>query len=262
MVSRALTNPPYDRRRGYRGDKIVATRCPDCTFPMPFSAADAADAARVIRCGGCGAAWLRRDLPAQRQDSSEPSYLPAMLRDMPAGEGIVIEHIAPDFLERSPADELSAPKPVPRRRPFGRYGLHSLAGLGLAAAVLFGALTLGAPIVGALPGLVALAGFDGADSGLAFRAVESRTIRIHGQNSLFVEGELVNRTAGELAVPAIRASLRGADGGEVYSWLIEPSTMRLAGGQAIGFRSVLGSAPSGASEVTVRFDRRQEIGMR
>ncbi|MBZ0229990.1 MAG: hypothetical protein K8F58_16280, partial [Bauldia sp.] len=109
------------------------------------------------------------------------------------------------------------------------------------------AVVLLTPAVSALPWL---GGMLGTKSGIALRAVQSRTLTLRGTDALLVEGELFNATDHEVDVPAVRVVLRSADA-EVYSWLVEPSTMRVAAGAAIGFRSALADPPAGADRIAV-----------
>jgi predicted Zn finger-like uncharacterized protein len=239
----------------------VATRCPKCSFPANLAIDELGETGRMVRCSRCGTAWLAREVLDDPYGERPQAYLPPALRQRPVIDGIIIDNIGRGF-ERLPPDVQKARGMAPRRRPFGRYGLHSLAALALALGVAAGAVTLRAPIVAALPEFAGLDSLMAETSGLALQGVASKTLRIHGQTGLFVEGEIVNRSSEEKMVPAVKFSLRGADGATLYSWLVEPTAMRLAAGATVGFRSVLGSTPAGARDVAVSFDRRQQIGMR
>ena len=104
------------------------------------------------------------------------------------------------------------------RAKVGRYGLT--AGAAAIVALLI-AVVLLAPAVSALP---LIGGMFGGE-GVVLRGITTKTIQLRGTEAIFVEGEIVNRTDREVAVPAVRISLQ-SDGDVVYSWLVEPSVLR------------------------------------
>ena len=116
------------------------------------------------------------------------------------------------------------------------------------------------PLVAALP----QKGLPAEVEQLAFQRVHSETLVRNGVTTLVVEGELVNNSATDVVVPAIRVSLRSTAGAEVYSWLVEPDKAGLAPGGSIGFRSAVSAPPVDASKVTLKLAARQNqiIGMR
>jgi hypothetical protein len=111
------------------------------------------------------------------------------------------------------------------RSPGWRAGSRRL-GLGLLAVALVLIAGFAAPIVTAIPGLADL--FQG--DGLAFAGVKSSFLRVRGEDTILVVGELVNTTGHTVAVPAIRISLRDAEAEEVYAWLVEPAAAELDAG--------------------------------
>jgi hypothetical protein len=100
-------------------------------------------------------------------------------------------------------------------------------------------------------------------AGLEIKLLRGALERGRNGQVLAVEGEISNRTAAAIDVPAVRVSLR-SDGTELYSWLVEPSTTRLDGGGALTFRSVLAAPPAGVDEVAFRLTERRDtiVGMR
>ncbi len=241
----------------------MATHCPNCGHRTVLSADDAYGAGPFARCNRCGTAW-RRHQGTDAGDSStygQAAYLPPSLRDMPEGDGIVIDHVGEGFEPpprfNSVAQERQQEKQSRRRRTGGRYGLHSIAAFALGFAVLAGAVTLSPQIVSAFPEWGAIAGLS--DAGLAFQGIESRTMRINGHNSLVVSGNITNRTNRPVPVPTVRVSLRAADGSEIYAWRVNPAADRISAGASLGFRSLLGSTPQGASVVKLSFERRPAL---
>ena len=122
------------------------------------------------------------------------------------------------------------------------------------AVALLVAVILFAPAVYAFPGLAdALFGHDG----LTLSGVTSRTVKLHGTEAIFVEGEIVNRSQEASDVPAVRISLQSS-GEEVYSWLVEPTVLTVPAGATIGFRAAFASPAPGTSEIAATFAERSQ----
>jgi hypothetical protein len=205
-----------------------------------------------MNCGHCGATLRRRDHDNEEARPGLVSYLPPALRLGNDKTGIVIDHVGAGFAN-APQAAAVAERPPQRRRTGGRYGLHGLAALAIGASVLGAAIILGAPIVSALPLIRSITGLPAPGDALVIRAVESRSIRILGEDGLVVSGEIVNRTDAEVALPPVRVSLETDSGREVYAWTVTPTRDRVAAGGTIGIRSILGKAPEGAARVSLSF---------
>jgi hypothetical protein len=117
-----------------------------------------------------------------------------------------------------------------------------------------------APIVTAIPGL---AGLFRADE-IAFAGVKSAFLRQRGEDTIVVEGDLVNTTGHAVTVPAIRISLRDGAAGEIYAWLVEPTASELAAGASLGFRSAMAPPVAGGEHVALSLAERAgpAVGMR
>ncbi len=211
----------------------------------------------MARCARCGTAWLARHVPGDVYGAEAVASRPAPPRQSLIIEGEVVA--AP----RRPAYVAVRPVP-PAARPRAEIGRpplsgRRLAGLGAAIGVAV-LLALALPIAGAIPGLAGL--FSSGDA-IVLDQVTSSSQKVGGADVIMVEGELTNTTGGEMPVPAIRISLRTDDEGDAYSWLVEPSAMRLAAGASIGFRSALTNPVPGASRIAVSLaPREQRIGLR
>ena len=203
----------------------------------------------MLQCTWCGTRWVARPFAANPFRQIVPVAAPEDV-----SEAIVIEHIGPQR-HNHPGAIWNGRKPPPF--PSDRRWLK---GLGIALCVVAAFFALRVPLVAALP----QDGLPAAVEQLAFQRVHSQTLVNHGVNTLVVEGELVNQSAVDVAVPAIRVSLRSPAGTEVYSWLVEPATAGLAPGGSIGFRSAVSAPPADASQVTLRLAARQNqiIGLR
>ncbi len=224
----------------------MAILCPSCAARQAISE-DEVGAGRMLHCDWCGTRWIARPFtanPFRRADLVEPEDV---------SDAVVIEHIAPGR-DRHPGSRQRryTPPPFPADRRW-------LKGLGIALTVIAAFFALRVPLVAALPQET----LPAETSQLTFQQVHSQTLVKNGVKTLIVEGQLVNTSAADVAVPAIRVSLRSPAGAEVYSWLVEPTKAGLAPGGAVGFRSAV-SAPPNASQVTLKLAARQNqiIGMR
>ncbi len=226
----------------------MAILCPSCAARQAISEEEVG-AGRMLQCDWCGTRWVARPFaenPFQRiAFAAEPEEV---------SEAIVIEHIAPGRAHHPGSRERRyAPPPFLLNRRW-------LKGLGITLAVIAAFFALRVPLVAALP----QKGLSAEVRQLAFQRVHSATMVKNGVKTLVVEGELVNTSADDVAVPAIRVSLRSPAGAEIYSWLVEPTKAGLAPGGTIGFRSAVSAPPGNASQVTLRLAERENqiIGMR
>ena len=230
----------------------MAINCPKCKSRTPLSAEEAGPAGRFVSCPRCGTTWLARHFEAN------PHYgrasLPAPQQPLII-EGELAAPARPEPTRPEPP-RATAPhplratatgfRPVPPRpaRHVGGIGATGLAGAAMLGAALV-AVVLLTPAVSALPWL------GGSAAGpVALRAVESRTLTLRGSDALLVEGQLYNSGTSEAEVPGVRIALCSADA-EVYSWVVEPSRLKVGPGGAIGFRSALADPPAGIDRISV-----------
>jgi predicted Zn finger-like uncharacterized protein len=222
-------------------------RCPECACESPLAEADVGADGRMVRCVACGTHWL-----ARRFDD-DPYRYPALQRIELGAErfadAVVVEHISPSFMRKPPH------RREPPARSAKRLDGRIVKGLGTLLVTLVGVVALRAPIVAALPQLPGALPLAVAD--LQFQRVRSETVRLHGDSTLFVEGEIVNTSGGDVALPAIRITLRSQEGAPVKSWLVEPAVAGLAAGRSVGFRSALASPPDEATQVTLNLAVRE-----
>ncbi len=224
----------------------MTIHCPQCAAAYAFPVAGGEAGGCMVECPRCRTRWLARryaDDPYKRRVMADA--------DAEVSDAIVIEHVAPGLSPTRPAVRERAPRLLP---------IIGELGLGKAAAAVFGGamaiVLLGAPIVAALPQASA-SGLPAEVERLEFQKVRSETVQHRGVRTLFVEGEIVNRSGNAVALPAVRISLRGQNGAEVYSWLVEPSATGLAAGRSIGFRSAVAAPPADASQVTLNLAQRE-----
>ena len=221
----------------------MTVRCPSCRLEHPLSAADAGSRGRIVRCDACHTRWLARPYEG---------LLPLAEDRVAVSDAVIVEDSAP--LRRRP----TAPPPIAglpprwRRAPVDRR----LKALGVLLGVVAALVVLRAPIVSAFPEMQRLPVEVGL---LEFRKVRSETVSMRGVSTLFVEGEIVNRAAGHVELPAIEITLKSSDGAPVSSWLVELAADSLAAGRSIAFRSALVSPPPDAAQVTLNLAERQGL---
>lgn len=224
----------------------MAILCPSCAARQPIEDS-AIGQGRMLHCGWCGTRWIARPF-------TENPYRRIAFEAEEVSDAIVIEHISPGRAPHAgPVRRERRPPPFPVDRRW-------LKGVAIALTVVAAFFALRVPLVAALP----QKGLPAEVEQLAFQRVHSETLVRNGVTTLVVEGELVNNSATDVAVPAIRVSLRSTAGAEVYSWLVEPEKAGLAPGRSIGFRSAVSAPPVDASKVTLKLAARQNqiIGMR
>jgi predicted Zn finger-like uncharacterized protein len=228
----------------------MTVRCPQCASVASVSASDLDLAGSMIRCAMCGTRWLARSF------DDDPYARPALQRVLPASlrdvaDAVVIEHIGPGFRQLPPPHRREPP--LARKMPRDRRALKVF---GTIFGALVGIVLLRAPIVAAFP---MLNGLPVEVAQLEFQQVRSETVHLGGLSTLFVEGEIINRSGGDVSLPAIRITLRSPGGDAVTSWLVEPSVTGLAAGRSIGFRSALASPPDDATQVTLNLAAREGV---
>jgi len=171
----------------------------------------------------------------------------------------------PAHLAAHRAARRAARRPRIRVKSSGNSGLTAfLAGVAIAVAVA--AVQFREDVVRSLPstaGLYALAGMPVNLRGLEFSGITQRRDFDDGLPVLIVEGEIHNLEEASLPVPALRFSLRGQGGSEIYAWTIEPRQKIIEAGATMTFRTRLASPPRNADDMLIRFidRRRQTVGL-
>lgn len=219
----------------------MTVRCPSCASEQASPAEGGRARSRMVRCARCGTRWLPRPYEG---------LLPIRAARTDVTEAVVIEDVPPVPSRRAlppPAPRIPAPvRAVPAidRR---LWGVGAVFGAVLAAVVLWSPLVSALPDVDRLPVEVGL---------LEFQKIRSETVSLGGVPTLIVEGEIANRSADTIALPAIAVTLKSESGEAVTSWLVRLAADGLAAGRTIGFRSALASPPPGATQVTLHLSRR------
>ena len=232
-------------------------QCPKCGVPTRLARVGEGG---FVRCTGCGMRWDPRDSEPEPGLAVQPFAADGVPEPgHHVSDAVVIEHIGRGFTRVPPhrrsLDDENGEAPKDRR-------LLKAAGLVFGALVLMAAV--GASLISAVPGIASIRGLPDSADLLAFQNVKSQTIHSNGVSTLYVEGEIVNRSSVDVDLPAIRVTLRSPDGAAVTSWLVEPATPGVAAGGSVGFRSALVSPPLGATQVTLDLVVREQqiVGMR
>lgn len=223
----------------------MSVRCPQCAAIAPLTEAEIGVAGCMVCCAACGTQWLARRFA---DDPFGGTYVRANRGRVE--NAVVIDHIAPAFVRRAAEAAAAAPR---RWLPFLDARLIKRLSLVFAAFLLV--LAIRAPLVAALPNLPGT--LPPESDSLEFTQVRSQTVEVRGSNTLFVEGMIRNHSAADVALPAIRVTLRTAAGAAVKSWVVEPAVPGLAPGGSIGFRSAVASPPVEATQVSLDLTGRQ-----
>lgn len=243
----------------------MTVACPQCSAPTAFSAEPVSSAGRMMRCARCGTSWLAR---LQGEDPYGGAARPLQLRHGRPRFERLIEHAGENFGDTAPRKTFGRGKAASQAKVSAAWGMNSAAARGLAA--WSGA---GAAIV--LAALVTVMLFHSSDvdaapesgsgrfSGLEVRMLDEGLAVVRDGKAVSVTGEIANRSDSMRDIPAVRVSLK-ANGTELYAWMVEPTTTRLAAGERIQFRAALAASPAGIDEVAFRLADRREIvvGMR
>jgi len=214
---------------------------------VPLDDSEVGADGQMVRCAACGTRWLARVLATDPY--ARPSAVQRMSEADRAPGALVIDHVPAGFAraKRKVPPQLPPPPAAPRSYAWAK----SLGGVAIA---LVAVALLRGPILAALP---TGSGLPLEAALLEFQDVKSETVDVSGAAALLVEGTIVNRSANPVALPAIRITLRAANGDAVTSWLVEPAVDGLAGGASIGFRSALATPPPEAAKVTLNLVQRE-----
>jgi predicted Zn finger-like uncharacterized protein len=225
----------------------MTVRCPECQTIAALADEDIGPEGTMVRCKACGTRWLARTFADDPYSRSQVQRLnPSDVID-----ALVIEHVGPGF-ERAPVVRKAPAVVTPPAKPKRGWLRWKVAAIGFGAVVAV--ILLRSPIMAALPGSLP----DEVKS-LQFTKVHSETLHRKGTSTLIVEGEITNRSDADIALPAIRITLRSPNGDPVSTWLVEPAVAGLAAGKSIGFRSALASPPPDAAQVTLDLAARKGI---
>ena len=232
--------------------------CPECTTRYQTDASQFAPDGRKVRCAKCGHVWFQA--PPQPEPEAGLEEVDVSPPE-PEAEPVA----APKREAFAPAPRVEA-APAARSRFSMRPPLLERLGFGVGWAVL-GAIVLAIVWAGAYyrQGIASLWPQSSSLYAAVGMPVNTRGIKIlseykdahfeteNGQDVLIITGKLVNISSRELSVPAIRASLIGADKRELFHWNFSAGVSTLHPGQLAAFRTRLPSPPAAARAIELRF---------
>ncbi|MDE2365120.1 MAG: FxLYD domain-containing protein [Hyphomicrobiales bacterium] len=139
-----------------------------------------------------------------------------------------------------------------------RAGLRNRLAMVTAAAVfVMAAVGLRAPIVRIAPAAAVLfdaVGLHVNPVGLEITRVAARAGTTGDRRVLIVEGQIANNGERTRLAPAMRVSVRAADGQQLYAWTTQATRQRIEPGETAAFAARLVSPPADGADVAVEFE--------
>ncbi|WP_293860217.1 zinc-ribbon domain-containing protein [uncultured Alsobacter sp.] len=253
--------------------------CPSCASSYSLTA-EQLGAGRKLRCAACRHQWLATPEDALPEPGDGPvPVVAAATEPAPEIAAEVLSHREDmgqePIVAAEPAPVKTKKPPRARRAPFPRAQLKQrLAALAtrirrvppaaaavIALVVLAGlAVAQRKAIVRVMPQtarLFAAIGLPVNLRGLTIEGVKSELVADAAQTILVVEGTVRAVASGNVEVPPLQLSIRGADGQEVYSWTAEAGNSALRQGETAPFRARLVAPPAEGRDVVIRFAGRE-----
>jgi predicted Zn finger-like uncharacterized protein len=208
--------------------------CPSCNSRYHVDAAAFQDKPRKVRCANCGHRWKAQ--PPSEEPSIDDLELapPSETTPREQVQAAVAASAASSEKPRRPAADASESVDRSSRRPVGW-----LLGVGVVVLLLVSAIIGRNGIVGKFPATAAVyqsVGFDvDPDLGLEFKDVTLDWQREGGAFVLVVEGEIVNLSKANLAIPPVRMAILDGEGRELQHEFFNLNEGEIAAGNRIPF---------------------------
>lgn len=251
--------------------------CPSCSARFRIDADQLGVAGRKVRCAKCGHVWHATPdqdeevQPAEAEAEPEAGAGPEPAAAEPDEDELpegpppfesfeeMREQVAGDRRARSRARARAATGGK-RRRSWLRPLLGWLVLLAAVGGILFGAWYARYSIVGTFPTAARLYDMVGISintvaPGLRIQDVQPARRTQDGATVLVVTGRVVNDTDRTQPVPALRVTLKGADGSVLANWRVAAESAAVPPRGSTAFEATRKDPPAGASEITVRFTR-------
>ncbi len=256
--------------------------CPACSARFRIDADQLGVAGRKVRCAKCGHVWHAtpdqdEEEPAPAADSgaaasgadddasAETAAASAGEEDLPdepppfESFEAMREQMAGERRARSRARAREAVAQKPRRswlRPL----LGWLVLLAVVGGIAGGAWYARYSVVGTFPTAARLYDMAGISistvaPGLRIQDVQPARQTQGDETLLVVTGRVVNDTDSTQPVPALRVTLKGADGTVLANLRVAAKSAAVPPGGSTAFEARQKNPPAGASEITVRFIR-------
>ncbi|MEG6507863.1 FxLYD domain-containing protein [Methyloligella sp. 2.7D] len=156
---------------------------------------------------------------------------------------------------------------APKQKSAGLAGKGVLLGWGVLGLVVAIILAIFAAMPGfvtsVLPGASSLYGALGISSnssGLALENVHYGWGEYQGQTMLRVEGDIVNLTDGEVALPNVLIALLDENGDNISEWMAPAGEGQLGAGGKTAFATQIPSPPGTMKSIKVRFQKAKKSG--
>ncbi len=260
-------------------------KCPKCEqgFKVPDKALGAKG--RKLKCSNCEHQWFQKPIPKRAApkkekpaaaepveeaaaDEEPPAEAAAEAEPLDEGESAEAAEGDDEAIDPPPLGDVSgfrgfqARKAEKKSRPIALYVLVALAVL--IPAGLLGART---SLVPAWPPSALLYDTIGLHVPVPGEDLVLQNVHVHRRQEgtvevLVVAGEIRNPTETLVSLLSVRATILGADGTELTSWLIVPDTYQLLPDEKTPFTSEFSNSVPGAGQVHVTFtDERPAAGL-
>jgi predicted Zn finger-like uncharacterized protein len=235
--------------------------CPQCATRYQIEDGKFPPGGRKVRCAKCGHQWFQEPPAAEPEPGvTAKSDMTSALPPAPSAT-ISLRQDSPEALRRTAATEVRAQAAAPDgpTKPPGERTAIAAGWIGLAAIlflVVWGGVRYRDTIASVWPQtspVYALLGLPVNARGLAFTDVNYRRDTEAGQQVLTVNGNVVNVSSRELAVPQIEVTLTDNDRRQIDRWLFSAGVARLKPGQKIAFGTRRTNPPDDARHLEMTF---------
>jgi predicted Zn finger-like uncharacterized protein len=240
--------------------------CPQCATRYQIEDSKFPPGGRKVRCAKCAHQWFQQP-PAPEPEIGVTATGEEVSPPPPAQPAPAAPQPSPDELRRStlsaapaaPAAPASTAAATAPAKPRGERTAIAAGWIGLAAIlflIVWGGVRYRDTIASVWPqtsSMYALLGMPVNARGLAFTEVNYRRNIEAGQQVLTVNGNVVNVSSRELAVPEIAVTLTDNDKRQLDRWVFSSGVSRLKPGQKIAFATRRTNPPEDARHLEMTF---------
>jgi predicted Zn finger-like uncharacterized protein len=236
--------------------------CPQCATRYQIEDGKFPPGGRKVRCAKCGHQWFQEPPAAESEpgvtaagDSASAPSPAAPAAPLPPNSS---EALRQTVLARTAEAPSQAPPAGPSKPPGERTAIAA-GWIGLAAIlflIVWGGVRYRDTIASVWPqtsSVYVLLGLPVNARGLAFTDVNYRRDTEAGRQVLTVQGNVVNVSSRELAVPQIEVTLTDNDRRQIDRWLFSAGVARLKPGQKIAFATRRTNPPDDARHLEMTF---------
>ena len=216
--------------------------CPNCTTRFLLSAQVLAPEGRRVKCSACGEEWFQLPDPDELVDNEQHEIedIPEAVKPVPEGSSV------PALPEDVPPQE----KPSKIATATGYAGAFAVFLIGLCFLVAVKPTLLKAwPTSAAIYELIGME-VKAPGEGLVFDKVKAH---LTDDDTIVIEGSIINLTAEEQFLPSVEASIRDEGGETIKKTVIHPPYDSMKPESTLPFRSVYKGKTRNADHVQIRF---------